>query len=153
MKNQGMSWSLQGIRRMLRLRISLKEGKLQERLCSRRNDNSPVVVPEKQIKEGDRSYIEIWLLWLLQGNDAGIIWPSFITSLGWNVKISDKDSSIMFCEVSLTQNRQFRNCNIFTWVDTACARINYRSVYALPETKMFPSHCPRKWYGGWLVVH
>ena len=50
MKNQGMSWALQGIRRMLGLRISLCEDKLQERLCFPRNENAPVILPERQVR-------------------------------------------------------------------------------------------------------
>ena len=50
MKNQGMSWSLQGIRKMLWLRISLREGKLQERLCSHRDKNASLTLPEKMIR-------------------------------------------------------------------------------------------------------
>ena len=50
MKNRGMSWSLQGIRRMLWLRISISEGILVDRLYSRRSVSTSITMPEKQIK-------------------------------------------------------------------------------------------------------
>lgn len=50
MKNQGMSWSRQGIRRMLWLRVSIREGTLTNCLfCSDRI--TPVKMPGKQIRK------------------------------------------------------------------------------------------------------
>ncbi len=50
MKNQGMSWSRQGIRRMLWLRISIREGTLADRLCFRIAETTSIKMPEKQIR-------------------------------------------------------------------------------------------------------
>ncbi len=50
MKNQGMSWSRQGIRRMLWLRISIREGTLADRLCTCAGETAPTKMPEKQIR-------------------------------------------------------------------------------------------------------
>lgn len=50
MKNQGMSWSRQGIRRMLWLRISIREGTLAARLCFRASETTSVTMPEKRIR-------------------------------------------------------------------------------------------------------
>jgi len=49
MKNQGMSWSPQGIRRMLWLRINIREGTLADRLRMNRSNIMPVKLPEKQV--------------------------------------------------------------------------------------------------------
>jgi hypothetical protein len=49
MKNQGMSWSRQGIRRMLWLRISIREGTLASRLRSCISETTYSAMPEKQI--------------------------------------------------------------------------------------------------------
>lgn len=49
MKNQGMSWSLHGIRRMLWLRINLRENTLTDCLRVRRHEIAPVPLPKKQI--------------------------------------------------------------------------------------------------------
>ena len=49
MKNQGMSWSPRGIRRMLWLRINIREGTLTDRLCTSRSNTLPVKLPEKQV--------------------------------------------------------------------------------------------------------
>ena len=49
MKNQGMSWSPQGIRRMLWLRINIREGTLTDRLRMNRSNTMPVKLPEKQV--------------------------------------------------------------------------------------------------------
>jgi len=51
MKNQGMSWSLQGIRRMLWLRINIREGTLANSLRSCRSETIPITMPEKQIQK------------------------------------------------------------------------------------------------------
>lgn len=50
MKNQGMSWSRQGIRRMLWLRINIREGTLADHLRSCSDETTPVKMPEKQIR-------------------------------------------------------------------------------------------------------
>lgn len=50
MKNHGMSWSRQGIRRMLWLRISVREGTLANRLQSCSDKTSLVKMPERQIR-------------------------------------------------------------------------------------------------------
>lgn len=50
MKNQGMSWSRQGIRRMLWLRINIREDTLTECLNSNTGENIPITLPEKQIR-------------------------------------------------------------------------------------------------------
>jgi hypothetical protein len=50
MKNQGMSWSRQGIRRMLWLRINIREGTLADCLCPHIGDTTPIALPEKQIR-------------------------------------------------------------------------------------------------------
>jgi hypothetical protein len=48
MKNQGMSWSPQGIRRMVWLRINIRQGTLAE--CLRpRNNNAPLSIPKKRV--------------------------------------------------------------------------------------------------------
>lgn len=49
MKNQGMSWSLQGIHRMLWLRINIREGTLTDRLRTFRSNTTLVKPPEKQV--------------------------------------------------------------------------------------------------------
>ena len=49
MKNQVMSWSIQGIRRMLRLRIALYEDKLDEYLNVKNDEPEPYKLPEKSI--------------------------------------------------------------------------------------------------------
>lgn len=49
MKNKGMSWSPQGIRRMLWLRINIREGTLADRLRMNRSNIIPVKLPEKQV--------------------------------------------------------------------------------------------------------
>ena len=49
MKNQGMSWSPQGIRRMLWLRINIREGTLTDILRTNRSNTMPVTLPEKQV--------------------------------------------------------------------------------------------------------
>jgi len=49
MKNQGMSWSLQGIRRMLWLRINIREGTLANCLRSYRCETASISPPKKQI--------------------------------------------------------------------------------------------------------
>ena len=51
MKNQGMSWSRQGIRRMLWLRISIREGTLSDLLRSYATETTPVRMPERQIRK------------------------------------------------------------------------------------------------------
>jgi hypothetical protein len=49
MKNQGMSWSPQGIRRMVWLRINMREGTLTKCLRSRSSEVIPAPVPKKQV--------------------------------------------------------------------------------------------------------
>jgi len=49
MKNQGMSWSPQGIRRMVWLRIIIREGTLTKCLRSRDSETTPVPLPEKRV--------------------------------------------------------------------------------------------------------
>ena len=49
MKNQGMSWSLKGIRRMLWLRLTLYEGKLNEYLSNQITDIPPHKLPAKRV--------------------------------------------------------------------------------------------------------
>ncbi len=49
MKNRGMSWSRQGIRRMLWLRISIREGTLIDHLHSCWDKYDPSKIPNKQI--------------------------------------------------------------------------------------------------------
>jgi len=49
MKNQGMSWSPQGIRRMVWLRINIREGTLPECLLSRTRETAPMQIPKKQV--------------------------------------------------------------------------------------------------------
>jgi len=49
MKNQGMSWSLKGIRRMVWLRINIREGTLPECLRFRNSNNVSVAMPEKRV--------------------------------------------------------------------------------------------------------
>ena len=49
MKNQGMSWSPQGIRRMLWLRINIREGTLTNCLRTDRSNTTHVKLPEKQV--------------------------------------------------------------------------------------------------------
>jgi len=49
MKNQGMSWSPQGIRRMLWLRINIREGTLIDCLRTGRSNTAQVKLPEKQV--------------------------------------------------------------------------------------------------------
>ena len=49
MKNQGMSWSPQGIRRMLWLRVNMREDTLTDCLRTIRGNNAPVKLPEKQV--------------------------------------------------------------------------------------------------------
>lgn len=49
MKNQGMSWSLQGIRRMLWLRISIREGTLTDHLHSPWDEFNHSKMPARQI--------------------------------------------------------------------------------------------------------
>ena len=49
MKNQGMSWSPQGIRRMLWLRINIREGTLTDCLRFDKSNTTQVKLPEKQV--------------------------------------------------------------------------------------------------------
>ena len=49
MKNQGMSWSPQGIRRMLWLRINIREGTLTDCLRTDKSNTILVKLPEKQV--------------------------------------------------------------------------------------------------------
>ena len=51
MKNQGMSWSRQGIRRMLWLRISIREGTLADHLRSCSGETNHITMPKKQINK------------------------------------------------------------------------------------------------------
>jgi hypothetical protein len=51
MKNQGMSWSRQGIRRMLWLRISVREGTLVHHLHHCSHETIPVEMPKKHIRK------------------------------------------------------------------------------------------------------
>ncbi len=51
MKNQGMSWSVQGIRRMLWLRIAIYENKLDEYLAAKPDTVSPYKLPNKTIRK------------------------------------------------------------------------------------------------------
>jgi hypothetical protein len=51
MKNQGMSWSRQGIRRMLWLRISIREGTLADHLRSCSSETNHITMPKKQINK------------------------------------------------------------------------------------------------------
>ena len=51
MKNQGMSWSRQGIRRMLWLRISIREGTLTDYLHSCWDKHNRGKIPNKQINK------------------------------------------------------------------------------------------------------
>lgn len=49
MKNQGMSWTRQGIRRMLWLRINIREGTLTDCLRTRRSETAPPIAPIKRV--------------------------------------------------------------------------------------------------------
>jgi hypothetical protein len=49
MKNQGMSWTRQGIRRMLWLRIKQREGKLLDCLAAHEKETMPHVAPVKRV--------------------------------------------------------------------------------------------------------
>ncbi len=49
MKNQGMSWSPQGIRRMVWLRINIRQGTLAECLRLRSSHCAPLTAPEKRV--------------------------------------------------------------------------------------------------------
>jgi hypothetical protein len=51
MKNQGMSWSVQGIRRMLWLRIAIYENKLDEYLAAKPDTVSSFKLPNKTIRK------------------------------------------------------------------------------------------------------
>jgi hypothetical protein len=51
MKNQGMSWSRQGIRRMLWLRISIREGTLADHLRFFSGETDCITMPKKQINK------------------------------------------------------------------------------------------------------
>ena len=51
MKNQGMSWSRQGIRRMLWLRISIREGTLSDQLHSCSGEANRIAMPKKQVNK------------------------------------------------------------------------------------------------------
>jgi len=62
-------------------------------------------------KQGNRSHNELRLLNLTQCEITSNIWAIRITSLGRTTKISNQDSGIMFCRVSLTQNRQICHSN------------------------------------------
>ena len=49
MKNQGMSWSLKGIRRLLCVRFLVLEGKLTDWLSDKKPDASQISIPAKEI--------------------------------------------------------------------------------------------------------
>jgi hypothetical protein len=49
MKNQGMSWSIKGIRRMVWLRINIRQGTLAECLRLRSSNSLPLTMPEKRV--------------------------------------------------------------------------------------------------------
>lgn len=49
MKNQGMSWTRQGIRRMLWLRIKLREDKLVDYLPAHENETAPYFAPVRRV--------------------------------------------------------------------------------------------------------
>lgn len=50
MKNQGMSWTLKGIRRLLCVRFLVIEGKLSQWLESRNTPGTPIGIPKRKIR-------------------------------------------------------------------------------------------------------
>jgi hypothetical protein len=88
MKNQGMSWTLQGIRRMLWLRINSREGTLSDQLYSK---NKKINVPEIPLKRIHRvvdkamkhNYLEYFNAGLpaLYGPHASRPWVKLLKSL------------------------------------------------------------------------
>lgn len=88
MKNQGMSWSLKGIRRLLCVRFLVLEGRLAEWLNNRHVPEITIHAPQKQIRRivTNLSFHEPddWLnaaLPALQGPHAGRSWVSVLKNL------------------------------------------------------------------------
>ena len=50
MKNQGMSWSLNGIRRLLCIRFLVLEGKLDDWLTDKKSSASQISIPVKKLR-------------------------------------------------------------------------------------------------------
>jgi hypothetical protein len=88
MKNQGMSWSLQGIRRMLWLRINIRQDSLTDCLRSRTSKTVPVPLPEKQVnrvidrtlKDNYTRYFSVGMP-ALSGPHASRYWVEMLKSL------------------------------------------------------------------------
>ena len=88
MKNQGMSWTRQGIRRMLWLRIKLREGKLVNCLPTHEKGITPHVAPvkrvnrviERTIKHDYTNYFSAGLP-ALSGPHASRPWAEMLKSL------------------------------------------------------------------------
>ena len=88
MKNQGMSWTLQGIRRMLWLRITLREGALADRLLAHNSEMALPPIPVKRVNRViDRTlkhdYVNYFTAGLpvLHGPHASRPWVEMLKSL------------------------------------------------------------------------
>lgn len=88
MKNQGMSWSVQGIRRMLWLRIAIYENKLDEYLAAKPDTASPYKLPNKTIrkvvdKKLKRDYTQYFNAGLpaVTGPDSSKLWVKILKNI------------------------------------------------------------------------
>lgn len=88
MKNQGMSWTLQGIRRMLWLRINSREGTLTNQIYAKSKESNVPEIPLKRInrvvdKAIKRNYLEYFNAGLpaLYGPHASRPWVKLLKAL------------------------------------------------------------------------
>jgi len=88
MKNQGMSWTPQGIRRMLSIRLLIYEGKLNNQLKSLYSDIKKFVIPPKRInrvidKTIEQNYVDYFTAGLpaLYGPYPNKPWVRLLKSL------------------------------------------------------------------------
>jgi hypothetical protein len=115
MKNQGMSWSLKGIQRLLCLRFLVLEGKLTAWLSSQEQDehNTWVTLPRQKIRHiVNRALRRDPSDWL-NGGIASPTRASCLPSLGENPHFFSGGPSSMNCRVSLyTSYRQILDSNV-----------------------------------------
>ena len=88
MKNQGMSWSLNGIRRLLCVRFLVLEGKLTRWLADKKPYASQISIPAKKIHRIVTRFSaqepDAWLqaaLPALYGPDASLPWVKVLRSI------------------------------------------------------------------------
>ena len=88
MKNQGMNWTIRGIRRMLCIRLLRLEGKLPDRLRADSGGHGPPVVPRSSVERlmpraAKRGSIDYWQVGLpaLNGPHPNRPWVTYLRSL------------------------------------------------------------------------